>query len=264
MMKQILTVVLVVALSASFAPGDDKSALPDANPQVVRDNALRARAEARLQSAQAGLSAVHDQVRKVEEVLRDKTGRVDVSPDSLRQAASRMENELESLQLDTAGADARMKALAKTVSEVAHKGEDAANTDEVAKQLMIVVAAREQELAMKQKLVEQATISQADLGDARARVAEAKAKLAERRIAVSASAGGGALVDWNREMLNLSLDAQERKARTEFLKQRLDRLRSGLPEIEQLEDLKSAVPDVRARVSDAQRDLEKVHTAEQH
>ena len=256
MMKQILSVILVVLLGASLSSGDDKSAtVVNPNPQELA-NALRAQTQQRLDVAQVELAKAHAQVRQVEEELRDKSGRVDVSPESLRQAASRMENELESLQLDAAGATARMEALAKTISEVARKGEEVAKGDEVAKQITVVVAAREEELVMKQKLFEQATVSQAELADARARLAEAKAKLAERRMAVSASAGGGALGDWNREMLNLSLDAQERQARTEFLKQRLDRLRSSLPDMVKLEDLQIGISEARARVAEAQRNLE--------
>jgi hypothetical protein len=196
---------------------------------------------------------VQAEIRETEAQLRKKTGRTDVSPDSLRQVASRTENELEALELDTAGATARLQALTNAIVEVAKKGEEAVKNDEVIRQFAEVVAAREQELAMKQKLAEQATISQQELMEARARRAEAMAKLAERRTTVAASAGGGALADWNRQMLDLSLDAQERQARTAILKNRLEHLKAGFDDVDRLDELKATQADARARVAELQR-----------
>jgi hypothetical protein len=258
-MRILLTVVLTVMCHGpARADEPTGAATVEQTPAKLKDKAdevQRRRLEASLDQAAVRLAKLQAEVRETEAQLRKKTGRTDVSPDSLRQTASRTENELEALELDTAGSTARLQALTAAIAEVAKKGEEAAKNDEVTKQLMEVVAARDQELQMKQKMAEQATISQAEIMEARARRAEAMAKLAERRTAVAASAGGGALADWNREMLDLSLDAQERQARTAILKDRLEHLKAGFDDVDRLEELKAAQADARARVAELQREF---------
>jgi hypothetical protein len=85
-------------------------------------------------------------------------------------------------------------------------------------------------------------------------VAEAKARLAERRQAVVAAAGGGGLSEWNRELMNLSLDAHERRARTKFLEESLKRLHGAMPLLDKLE----AVRDAQRM---AVRDVDRAQTA---
>lgn len=255
-MRILLMSLLMVAWQGRALADDRADAAANekaaAKLQEKANEEARQRARARADEAAARLAKARAMVREKEAELRKKTGRTDVGPFALRQEASRTENELEALELDAAGATARLQALTSAIAEVAKKGEEAAKNDEVTKQLMEVVEARDKELVMKQKMAEQATISQSEIMEARARRAEAMAKLAERRTTVAASAGGGALADWNREMLDLSLDAQERQARIAILRERLDRLKSGLEDVDSLEELKAAEAEAQARVTGSQ------------
>jgi hypothetical protein len=97
---------------------------------------------------------------------------------------------------------------------------------------------------------------------ARAAVAEAKARLAERRQSASAAAGGGgggggALSEWNREMFNLSHDAAERRARIKYLTERLERLRAGLPLIVRLGRAEAERDEAAVRLAAARSMLDR-------
>src|SRR5258705_7928703 len=235
---------LVVLLTSVVAAMPHRAAAADPNlqdlspqhPAVLRAKMQLEQARQRWERARKSLDEAQAMFHEMQEVLRSKTGRIDVSPASLQKAAARLEAELESLQLDAAGGAARMEALEKTIATEAVRGQEKSKGDEVAAELAIVVSARENALKRMEMLAQQATVSQEEVERARATLAEARARLAERRLNVAAAAGGGALSEWNRELLNLSLDAQERRARTLFLKDSLERLRSGLPHLDRLQE----------------------------
>jgi chromosome segregation ATPase len=252
-------VAMLITLVGAYAPftraadGKRLGDLGPLHPEVVR---AKEQAERQVERAMAALDQARHMHQQLQGELRDKTGRIDVAPESLRRAAARLENELESLQLDAAGGAARTKALETTIADVAARGQDAAKRDEVAAEYEKVASAREQALKNAEALALQKTISMQELENARATLAEARARLAERRINAVAAAGGGALAEWNRELLNLSLDAQERRARMAFLKDSLDRIRQGLPMLDQMQELEEALPAARRDVAEARRAMD--------
>lgn len=257
--RNVLVVALMLSVGGVLAPaaraadGRRLGDLGPEHPDVVR---AKEQAERQLDRARASLDQARQMYQKLQAELRDRTGRIDVAPESLRRAAARLETELESLQLDAAGGAARTKALETTIADVAARGQDAAKRDEVAAEYEKVAVAREKALKNAEAMAAAATISQQELENARATLAEAKARLAERRINAVAAAGGGALAEWNRELLNLSLDAQERRARMVFLKESLDRIRQGLPMLDQMQELEEALPAARRSVAEARRAMD--------
>jgi chromosome segregation ATPase len=258
--KTCLIVLLITITSAApqlaGAQEQKLQELSSQHPAVLRAKVQLDQARHRWESARKSLDQAQGMFREAQEELRSRTGRIDVSPASLQKAAARLESELESLQLDAAGGAARMEALQKTIATEAARGQEKAKDDEVAAELAIVVSARENALKRMEMLAQQATVSQEEVERARATLAEAKARLAERRMTVAAAAGGGALSEWNRELLNLSLDAQERRARTLYLTQSLDRLRSGLPHLDKLQEYQDALPTARQELVEARRAVE--------
>src|SRR5689334_1805691 len=79
----------------------------------------REQAEKALAVAQRDFEDHHSLLQSVRDQLLKVTGRVDVSADAIRKSAARVEEELESLQLDAVGAEARLAAIEKTMAEVA-------------------------------------------------------------------------------------------------------------------------------------------------
>lgn len=269
MFSRVLTGIVIVAFAVAAperAAGQDRNVLFSPNhPDVLRIKAERDKAEQRLDEAKQRLERAQREGRSIREELRQKTGRMDISNESLAKAAARLESELERLQLDTAGGEARIEALQKTVATVSDRAESAAAKDEVAAELAVVVGVRQKEVVAQQMLIDAKGGSQLDLERAKAAVAEAKARLAERRQAVVAATGGGGLSDWNRELLNLSLDAQERRARTRFLEEGLTRLGAAMPLLERLEMSQEThraalreVDEARSTLKDAEREWERI------
>src|SRR5258706_10384362 len=238
--------VVLLILMTSAAPqraGAQEQKLQDLSPQhpaVLRAKVQLDQARRRWESARKSLDQAQGMFHEVQEELRSRTGRIDVSPASLQKAAARLEAELESLQLDAAGGAARMEALEKTIATEAVRGQEKSKGDEVAAELAIVVSARENALKRMEMLAQQATVSQEEVERARATLAEAKARLAERRMTVAAAAGGGALSEWNRELLNLSLDAQERRGPPPFPEENPEPLPPGPPPLGQLHGIYKA------------------------
>jgi hypothetical protein len=252
---------MLLAIAPVRAADDDKSAtLSPTHPEMVKAKARLDRARERLQSARRELEVRQSEASELQDEMRKRIGRLDVSPDSVLKSITRLESELESLELDGVGAEARLHALQDTIKTVAERAAKSATDDEVLAQLQQAAAAREKAFEREEMLYKQGAVAQAELDNTRAMLAEANVRLAERRQAVAATAGGGALADWNREMLNLSLDAQERRARVEFLKDRLDKLKSGLPLLDKLIDLQEAVPAARKRETEARRAVEDAET----
>jgi chromosome segregation ATPase len=217
-------------------------------------------ASANLKAAQVGYEEAQENVTRLVGALRKATGRTDVSPEAILRAATRLEDELESLELNAAAGEARLEAITRTIAEVTAKGTDTARSDPVAAELATVVAAREEGLAVTEKLYKQGAASQEATQAARVALADARARLLERRQVAVAQAGGGAgaLADWNRELLNLAHDAQERKARIKYLGDRLKTLRDAQPLLDQLAAAHEAKARAEARLAAATRGMEKL------
>ncbi|MDB5175129.1 MAG: hypothetical protein JWN51_3902 [Phycisphaerales bacterium] len=214
----------------------------------------RAVAIARNESDQA-----YEQLLKVQSELRTQTGRADVSPEGLQKAASRLDEEMESLMLDEVGSKARVDALAKTIAEQTNRAKDIAKQDDAAAQLMAVVDVREKQLARVQQLYKSGAAPLAEVQQAEASLAEAKATAAERRRALVAASAGDGVAVWNHELLNLSIAEKERQARMAYIAERLKRLSESMPKLEQLQNLREAVKAARIAVLRAQERLEEYH-----
>lgn len=259
MIRQRFSLIVMMMLLRGLVPSTlaaEERRLGDLGPEHPEVVRAKEQAMRRVERAEASLASAKQIFQKLQGELRETTGRIDVAPESLRKAAARLESELESLQLDAAGGTARTEALERTIQDVVARGQDAAKRDEVAAEYAIVVASRQAALKNAEALVAQGGISNQELENARAAFAEAKARLLERRNMAAAAAGGGALADWNRELLNLSLDAQERRARMKYLSQSLDRIRQGLPILDQLQELEEALPAARRAAAEARRAMD--------
>jgi hypothetical protein len=206
--------------------------------------ALRART---VNIAADDLSKVNAQIQDLRAQLRKSTGRLDVSPAGLRQAIASLDQEQQKLSLDAAGLTVRKNAMEAAVADLAKKAATTAEQDPVSQELASIVTLRERELARMKELQKQATISASEVDKAQANLAEARARLLERRSTTARSSGGDALSEFNHELTLLSINVVENQARREFVKNSLDRLAPTADQIDELESLTTA----RARAQDA-------------
>lgn len=214
-----------------------------------------ASARVRVERADDAYKALKDKVADMEAQLHSLTHRAETSRVSLRKAASQMDEEAERLALEQAGADARQKALEIAIEQQAKRAEAAVQTDEVAAELQKVVDARTTQVKRMEQLQATGAIPNADVDGAMAALAEARARLAERRQHTAAAAGGAALADWNRELLNLSVANAERHAKLKFLEDRREGLATALRAADDVSDYKDAMDGALRDRDKAAREL---------
>jgi len=233
---------------AQATPPSSGRATPSSRPTTLeRMRSRRADAEARPAKADEDYALAKNAVADIEQKLHALTQRADVSRASLAKAANHMDEEVEALALEQAGADARQKALEVTIAQQAKRAEAAVQADEVAVELQKVVDARTTQVKRMEQLHATGAVPNTDVDGAMAALAEARARLAERRQQTAAAAGGSALVDWNRELQNLSIGNAERRAKLKFLEERRQGLAEALQRSDELSRYRATMSLIESR-----------------
>ena len=192
-------------------------------------------AEEQLKSTESLQRQAMDNVSVMREELRKATGRADVSPEGMRQAITRLQEQQEQLLLDEAGAEGRKAGLSEAVKRPSDEIQAKANTDAATDELKQVLTLREKELQRMQELGKAKAVAQKEVDEAQAAVADARLKLIEVRRQAVGTANAESLEIWNRELMTLSVAGLERRARLKFIQDRLERLSAALPKIDELE-----------------------------
>ena len=192
-------------------------------------------AQQQLERAEKERAAAMDKTEATRQEIRSATGRADVSPEGLRQAITKLQEQQETLLLDEAGAGGRRQGLSEAIAKLTQQVKNKADTDAAVDELTQVVALREKELQRMQQLDATHTIPQQTLEDAQAKVADARLKLIEARRQTIGNANAESLEMWNRELMSLSVAEVERRARLKFIQERLNRLSAVVPKIDELE-----------------------------
>jgi chromosome segregation ATPase len=248
---------LAQAGGTSSAPGASSISLESTAEQRIRIlEQVRASAQARLKKADQEYDAAKNAAGELEHVLHALTQRAETSKASLSKAASHVDEEAEALALEQAGANARQEALEVAIAQQSKRAEAAVQSDEVAAELQKVVAARTAQVKRMEQLQATGAVPNTDVDGATAALAEARARLAERRQQTAAAAGGAALADWNRELLNLSVANAERHAKLKFLEDRRQGLAEALQKAEDLSRYKDAMTRAESERRNARRDLD--------
>jgi hypothetical protein len=188
--------------------------------------------------------------------LRTNTGRVDVTPQALRDAMGHLQDELQKTELDLRGKEARAAALAKSIAELSVQMEASTKQDDVLSELQMVVDAREKQLELTKKNAAAGVSTPLDVQQAAALAAEARAKVAERKRDALASAGGDTLQAMNRELRMLSIDRAEQSARLDLLTSELKHIGDSSNTIDRYEQTLKIYPEVNERALAANRSLE--------
>ncbi len=206
-------------------------------------------AEEELRAAKKKESEAYTAYSTVAQDLGAKTGIAQLRNDTLLSEIQKASEAIAPLKLESVAAEARANALAKFYATYSEQAKLAARSDEIAAELQKVVEAREKQLATLSQLNKNGQSSSADLYSAQAALAEAKAKVAERRREAATSAGGDELAGLKKEDIKLSLDAAERSARIQYLTQRLELLNKSMQTLEEAR--------VEHRLDDAEQNLQR-------
>jgi len=206
------------------------------NPEYVQEREqldilrkrLLSRAEMRRHNARVELDEIDEELSGVQLQLRQVTGRTDVSPESLESAVESLEKDKEALTLEDAAAQARRDAIENAVLDQTTQARASIKDDAASIEIQKEIDALEQRLKFLEDAAKSGLNTPADVLAAQASLADAQTKLAERRSAVSAEAGGSLLTELNGELVDTTIAERERRAKLNFIDQRLHTLGNAL------------------------------------
>lgn len=163
-----------------------------------------------------------DEARALQEQITQAVNRIDTV--SIGAAAKKLKEEQEQLRLEAAGAEGRKHGLENAIKEYTEMIQVRADEDPVVKELEKIPAYREQELKRMQQLLKINAVSPNEVNSAEAALASARADLAAAKQRAAGARSIEALDDWNRELMNLSIDSTERRARLDYINARLQKV----------------------------------------
>ena len=201
---------------------------------------IREQDEKDLDLAKQKAALVRSNLAELRANLRAMTHRVDVSPETLRAAITRLEDERDKLALDAEAMGVRSKALVNTIDKISKTGEEQIKGDRIAVELQKLIEAREVELKRMQVLSANKSVAQAEVEAAEAKVGEARVRLWERQEIVTRTAGGDLLADLNKELAMLSINMAESEARLDRLGKLVQIHSKAVDLIDELESVQSA------------------------
>lgn len=188
------------------------------------ENRLKAQlaaAEEELQHVEHDLGAL----RELRQELCKRAGRSDLSRTSVESTLLNLEQTRADAQLQLEALSAREQALARQISEIGKRVDETMASSEVLKELQRVVELRELAFQRVKKLDEGGRVSAAEAEQAERELVVARAQVAQYRETATHEVGGGLLADLNRQLIQLSIDSAEARARLQFVDTQLDDLR---------------------------------------
>ena len=252
------TVALHVSLESVKLPPDKLRAdefitkVTDSLEQQLREQYVQnsgvTRAEEDVNEIEHSLARLRAEIGHTEQDIRQVTGRADASVEAIRGSAPKLDDERLALKLQLVGKQARQQALAVAIERLSKAAAERAKDDPVAAELEKVVVARERALARTLTIRKAGQpVSEAEVSAVEVELAESRARMLERRDAVSQANGGDLLTALNRELATVSIDLAEAEAK--------------LAEAERLLKGYAGVQELLAKADDLRRQRERVEDA---
>jgi chromosome segregation ATPase len=192
-------------------------------------------------------------VADLTEVIREATGRIEVSADLLHQAAAKLDDQLMELELEDAAGKARMDAVLNELGKLEHATTRVSDQDIATAELEKVVAVRQKQYDTIVKMRATAAISQNEVEEAAAQLAEAKARAAVQREQAVAAAGGDTIIALRKELTDLTITQEDRNARLQYLAKQRDGLRNGLRYVDKLQQAEAEVHNLQSRIDELEK-----------
>jgi hypothetical protein len=221
------------------------------DPLVTGPREVAERAERESQDVAAQIHAMR------QKIAQDTGRRVYETAAETRAAWAKLEAERQAIQMELVGKRARQEALVKAMKETSEDLKGKAAKDGVAEELEKVVKAREYAYESAKQLAKTGGMSQTELLETEGKVAEARAKVLERRDLVAERSGGTILVDLNRELQSVVVTVAEAEARLMAAQRTLsgfDQARNELEQLQQDEGERELRAQALARARDALAD----------
>ncbi len=195
-----------------------------------------AKAKRAAQLSEAEAAEARDNLNRLRDQLRKATGRADVTPSVLRAALTSLDAERQKLLLEADATNARRTALEAVLAAAAKKAVEAATGDPVLRELEELRAARAKEVEYLKQQFKGGIVSNQEVLRAQSAEVEARVRVLERKELAARQAGGTALDDLNRQLLETSVRATEMQARLKSLQAAIDALVQSSDTADKLED----------------------------
>jgi chromosome segregation ATPase len=255
--KGILAAALIAAPGLARGDGGSTPQSVDQARDAALNQRVRAREAARKQALMMREQAAADLLERRRQV-QALTGLVEVTPESVRQVISRLQEQREELELDAAGAQGRRQALEEAVASLSTRLKARAPVDAVVATLQKVVDVRQAQLQRLQQLYKQGAVPSSELDAAEASVATAQADVAAAQQRVAGGTAAEPLDAWNRQLLELGVSDAERQARLKFIEKRLAQFSDALQAVDQMEQQRASLDAAQSEVAASEADLRRL------
>jgi chromosome segregation ATPase len=154
--------------------------------------------------------------------------RAEVDAGALYGRSRELTHQIQSLELDLAGWEARRAAIQEQIVRAKVESERKLALDQVTQELERIVQAAANRLARTEERYEKKTEPVAVIEDSREQLARARIELARRREELGRSVGGGQIDGFSSELARVAVDAAEKRAQLDILRRQLEEVRREL------------------------------------
>jgi chromosome segregation ATPase len=247
-MKHTLLIFLLGIVTATqFASGQDTR---NSNTAVSGAGADGFEGAALVKAAEKYLAQTSAEVAELRDAVQKMTGLA--SSSGYPKLVSDLQEQRETLLEEEAAAKGRRAGLEDAIARLDKQTTTRAGDDPVFKELQAVVKARQTKLDRLKQMQQAAAVAQSEVDEAVAELAlsRANAAAAQQRLT---SGANDALDVWNRELMNLNIAAEERAARLNYIKTRLDSLEGASSAVDQLESARDRMHQAEAALNEARQ-----------
>lgn len=202
------------------------------------------------------LVQLQEQRKALRAQFREASGASFSSVDALHEQINRIEQERFGIELDRASREAKRVALAEHIAHMSEQMQKQSAADPVVRELQEIVSTREKRLADTRKRFEAGAASAAEVDEATAQLAQARAEFLDRK-ANAASLQSNVLNELNQELLRASIDSVEAETRAKLLQEKLTRLEQGLDFADRLEAIQDELQGIRERMHELRSELDR-------
>jgi hypothetical protein len=154
--------------------------------------------------------------------------RVETDARNLGGQRSELARNVQSLELQLAGLEARQKAIQEQIAATREEGGKQLAKDPVTQELQKLVEISEHNLSQLRQSAQAGRVSAAELAEAEKNMAQARIDLARRREELSGQAGGRQLDEFTKELSRLAINKAEWEAQLQIVRKQLDEVQRQL------------------------------------
>ena len=159
---------------------------------------------------------------------RKVTDRIESEASALARHGAHMAREIQSIELELAGLNARAQAVQKQVAATKQETEQKLAGDTVARELQKLIEMATTHLENLRRMADSGRTSGAEVLQAEENLTRARIELARRREELSQSTGAPQIEKFNASLAEIAVDMAEREAQLEILRRQLEDIRQKM------------------------------------